>query len=677
MSMIEALPFRGEVQPTTSLADASFRYQPNVLCPACRELLQRGLALQAEYGRRLAKALDAKFKFGDLVESAELGCHLCALFTTTMLGVARHQPIPEPSYDVQFTVQRTSNSDALYQIALFCSPGPNSGITRGYIQVYPRDRATTINSDLPVTEFSQLSLGRNTGDHETFGVARAWLDKCLRGHSLCAENDDEARVVRPARLLYLENTIKLVDSSEARGQQYVTLSHCWGKKKIPRLLFDTEAELRAGVGLDYLPKTFQDAVAITRELGYKYIWIDSLCIIQDSRQDWEIQAKIMALVYVNSVFTIAALKSPGSYGGCFTTERNSLALRPLDLPDLGIGVARHISGELWDTEVDPSGYGASPLHTRSWVVQERLSSPRTLLYGAHGVYWECRCAQASESHYREVAWDDSRNKKTWLQKLEAAWDVPSEEAALRPNPWISHWIGLLRDYSSCELTEKTDKIIAVTGLISEIARRSKTHTRCVLGLWADDLPGMLLWYRARNDMNTPTDEIGRLSNGMPSWTWASVEGTCSYMHAAGTVEWQTTTELDEATKPETVAISTWRRKVVLDEDNALVFDPDDPKTRQKRLRNYLDESFSWFPDCEMPAESQELFVAVINQWRLADNPPLRVARCIVVTPSPSAQEGAAPNEFTRVGMAILRFRDARDDPFKSNDSEPREVMVLR
>lgn len=91
--------------------------------------------------------------------------------------------------------------------------------------------------------------------------------------------------VRPKRLLDLQGGIKLVDSSETEGAAYIILSHCWGKAYLIRLLKSNEGQFRKG-DITGLPKTFREAIQVTRDLGYRYIWIDSLCIIQDSEEDW-------------------------------------------------------------------------------------------------------------------------------------------------------------------------------------------------------------------------------------------------------------------------------------------------------------------------------------------------------------------------------------------------------
>ncbi|KAK8052489.1 hypothetical protein PG993_003874 [Apiospora rasikravindrae] len=681
MQTLEALPFGPAAfaqQQQPAIDDIEFRYEPHVLCPACRELLTLALERHRQRGAQLSEYLETTYDFGQLCASAKVGCHVCALFEAAM-WTQPHDIVDGArmrDWKVAFVLLPATGRepDALLMVTIECV---GDGSLRGYsLPVFSNEGAgSAVPGPAPD---AGLSLGRNTGDEATFDVAKMWLSKCLKEHRLCAENDDAARVVRPKRLLQLDDTISLVDSTVATGHDYVALSHCWGRQVlVPRLLKDTEAELRAGVGLSYLPQTFQHAVLITKKLGFRFLWIDSLCIIQDSAEDWRDQAEIMALVYNNSVLTIAALKSSGSHEGCFTDARNPLRLRPCVSDKLGVSVSSWDFGRLWEVEVNSSGYGASPLHSRAWVVQERYSAPRTLLYGANGIYWECRCAQASEAHYCDVAWDDEANKKTWLQRLEIG---STDDAQQHSNgtatkksavvSWKDHWIGLLKTYSSCQLTQSTDKIIAVTGLIKEIERRSKAKPRCILGLWDYDLPGMVLWYRTRDSAHFATDIIGRLDNNMPTWTWASVEGRCSYLVSGGEIEWQAAVSIDQTAVPATMKIKTWSRQVMLDEDDAIQLDPDDPKTGLKGWGGDLDETYSWFPDSERPGPDVKLCAVPMQRVRIASG--LWVARCLVLTACMKEV-----GEFTRVGVVFIRYSDKRDDPFKSKDEGAQEVVVVR
>ncbi|PQE11538.1 heterokaryon incompatibility protein [Rutstroemia sp. NJR-2017a BVV2] len=141
----------------------------------------------------------------------------------------------------------------------------------------------------------------------------------------------------------------------------------------------------------------QDAVKIARSLGIFYIWIDSLCIIQDSDEDWKAEAAKMGDVYAGAACTIASTGSPSSEGGCYH-PRKTLSLRPCE-----IGVSSRtdlLPTWIYIRRDDLSdfrrGVDRAILNTRGWVLQERLLSRRILHFGAEQLYWECCQRAASE-----------------------------------------------------------------------------------------------------------------------------------------------------------------------------------------------------------------------------------------------------------------------------------------
>lgn len=119
-----------------------------------------------------------------------------------------------------------------------------------------------------------------------------------------------------------------VENRAGSASRYLTLSHCWGKTHRLTLTADTFAELSRGVSLLKLPKTFVDAIKITCRLGVPYLWIDCLCIFQDSIENWAPESSIMADIYAHTRCKIAAAASSDSHGGCFV-ERNPLEVQPL------------------------------------------------------------------------------------------------------------------------------------------------------------------------------------------------------------------------------------------------------------------------------------------------------------------------------------------------------------
>jgi hypothetical protein len=116
----------------------------------------------------------------------------------------------------------------------------------------------------------------------------------------------------PARLIdvgaeFATNPPRLCNTGEmAEIVEYMTLSHCWGKLSIFTLNKTNFKALQDVILVDQLPKTFQDAILITRRMGHKFLWIDSLCILQDDLEDWGREAVKMASISAFSSLNIAA-----------------------------------------------------------------------------------------------------------------------------------------------------------------------------------------------------------------------------------------------------------------------------------------------------------------------------------------------------------------------------------
>lgn len=177
----------------------------------------------------------------------------------------------------------------------------------------------------------------------TAELAYRWLQACMAKHESCCTARQDASA-RPSRLLDLstldkDGTIRLIytphlsSSSTTDDLQYITLSHRWRDSQILRLTRDNHDLFRRTLPVEDLPMTFHHAARITLDLGYKYLWVDSLCILQDSVQDWEHESKIMGEIYRGSICNIAALDAESSLEGCFAA-RNPLKGLPYHL---GIG----------------------------------------------------------------------------------------------------------------------------------------------------------------------------------------------------------------------------------------------------------------------------------------------------------------------------------------------------
>jgi hypothetical protein len=162
----------------------------------------------------------------------------------------------------------------------------------------------------------------------------------------------------------------------------------------------TYTTFESGIALDCSPNTYRDTIHTTRVLGIQYLWIDSLCIVQDSKKDWQKESLGLESVYSQSYCNIAATRSRDSRGGCFV-DRPAWTCHPaiLDITKMnihnstaqgssqerGFGVFAESSDSLWVEEIS-----CSALLQRAWVFQERFLSPRILHFARNQLFFECR-----------------------------------------------------------------------------------------------------------------------------------------------------------------------------------------------------------------------------------------------------------------------------------------------
>jgi Heterokaryon incompatibility protein (HET) len=208
--------------------------------------------------------------------------------------------------------------------------------------------------------------------------------------------------------------VSLLETAGKKGR-YVTLSHCWGSSQV---LTTTEATLNERLSCirwQQLPLLFQDAISLTRSLGLKYLWINSLCILQGSRHDWEKESANMATIYANSYLNIAASLSSGSRRGLFTqrwttplsynSDFETLPKRPVKSfvitdcykqANIRGRYSMSFAHEHIKLLMEGSSFYYSdvpqktPLISRGWVYQERLLSPRTVHFHTSELIWECK-----------------------------------------------------------------------------------------------------------------------------------------------------------------------------------------------------------------------------------------------------------------------------------------------
>ncbi|KAL8787745.1 MAG: hypothetical protein Q9213_002065 [Squamulea squamosa] len=297
----------------------------------------------------------------------------------------------------------------------------------------------------------------------------------------------------------------------------MTLSHRWGTASFLKLTHSNLADLVKGFSIADLPQTFQDAIFVARRMGCKYLWIDSLCIIQDSREDWLHEAGLMREVYANSHCNIAATWNSSSNDGCFT-KRNALEVEGLVVSPQWAGLKsttyRVVDFGLWESLVTSAG-----LNKRAWVVQERLLAPRVLHFGRTQLAWECHEIDACETYPAglPVAQQGAQTMHKGLdpdtdgKTLQSMGDSQSS-----PNLHAYHiWNKIVVAYTAGELTVASDKLVAISGLAKNM--QTLLQDEYLAGLWKGTLPSDLLWKVVGGSTRATQYRA-------PTWSWAALDG---------------------------------------------------------------------------------------------------------------------------------------------------------
>lgn len=368
-------------------------------------------------------------------------------------------------------------------------------------------------------------LGESTNSQQTWSLIQGWVTRCNQRHNNC--KSISTSLWFPRRLIAVGENNKIPHLYEpdimswSFNERYTTLSHRWGadSSHILKLVKENIDSLRQRIPMDLLPQTFRDAIDITRRLGVRYIWIDSLCILQDDEDDWRQEASQMGKIYSTTYLNISATSAENKGEGCYR-DRD-----PVNVASFSVALIRSPPGTIsWYTIVRKEGWlnmvDKAPLNQRGWVLQERILSPRVLHFSVDQVFWECRQHDACET-FPKVVPVCYRQSITRIPLTKLRDFIPSQPVeAYMSIPRLSlmeaeYWSTVVQAYSRASLTRQTDKLVALSGVAREV--RYLLKSTYLAGLWKCHFPICLLW-RAKAGCHRPKEYLA------PSWSWASVEG---------------------------------------------------------------------------------------------------------------------------------------------------------
>lgn len=343
---------------------------------------------------------------------------------------------------------------------------------------------------------------------------RQRLQTCCTKHSSCPGPEKKPLPTRVLDLGLLEDPgIPSVDVSlyETKGEssQYIALSHCWGGKQPIRTTRKTVESHQRGIPVSALPRTFRDAVSISRRLGFRYLWIDSLCVIQDDDNDWAQEAARMCDVYEGASLVIAATEAGNPNAGLFRSDPRFQWRHEIHVGDenesIPICIRRRVRHEAYTkSPLRHASYSEvlwppAPLSLRAWAFQERMLARRMIHFLDQEIVWECQdeaCCQCEQL-------DNSEQKDGFFC-----------------SPTATSWSDWVEYYSALSLTYPSDKLPAISGLAKYLHRRYANKLGGYLaGVWEATLPHSLLWRSLSEDLVQPR----LVSYRAPSWSWASTD----------------------------------------------------------------------------------------------------------------------------------------------------------
>ncbi|KAL3418067.1 hypothetical protein PVAG01_11077 [Phlyctema vagabunda] len=390
-------------------------------------------------------------------------------------------------------------------------------------------------------------------DHFDLSLAAQWLSQCTSRHP--GQCELGARTELPTRLVeirYVDGVLqpRLRYTSLISNEtpiSYVTLSHCWGDPSLDRSWRTTSLNLDSRMlhlPIETLPKTFRDTVVVAEALKIPYIWIDCLCIIQDSNEDWEKECAKMDAVYANAAVTVAALTARHPNDGFLVKTRTHLQMEDSTSARLGsepsldsdreaspfepfeVQVQGDNSSSISRVQIEPpstlpiSGE-RGPLLRRGWALQEQLLSPRILKFKDDKMSYECVTARCTEGLRWPITDPKTLTKENreMLSQSHDPFDTIAKNILSFELPRHILWRDIVLEYTRRNLSFHSDMLPALSGIAKRFQRRFQD--KYLAGLWVGDIIFSLGWHLDGDHMKLPT-RGQRKSH--PSWSWSSVFG---------------------------------------------------------------------------------------------------------------------------------------------------------
>ncbi|KAI0903044.1 heterokaryon incompatibility protein-domain-containing protein [Ustulina deusta] len=483
---LSSIADRTDIEPAKdTLCSLCFQYQTLSTYPPCS-------CLDEDDSQTSADCFRHHDNLENLASSAKSGCRLCRVFLQALNLAKNHRSRVYPVL-AKF-LQRSTPSVFLHlrlPSRLFVTIGDlGAELALGYLDEVTIKQSPT-NDDYE----------KGTSSLSSFQVAKRWLHNCITNHKACGH----ASVPLPTRVIDVGDGSRdpfLVESKGAH-HNYCALSYCWGTSSNTHQTTTKNLErYYVAISSHELPRTLLDAIHASRAIGFKYIWIDALCIIQDDNDDWSREAIKMTQVYANATLTITTSVGDSSDDGLFRPHPDGF-FNPQQLNvrlpkryrmreqfpfrDTSLSVVRSTRPLSYlavypDANFPNIGFAyigamGSPVEKRAWTLQEHIFSKRVLYYGNGAILWECMELSASEHDpdgvRTNIQFPDRWKIKEYFhghmasrsQTTSSSTDsVAPDSKALVPDKPFATYCRLLETYGNRLITKPSDRITAILGL---------------------------------------------------------------------------------------------------------------------------------------------------------------------------------------------------------------------
>ena len=384
-------------------------------------------------------------------------------------------------------------------LEVYCdsTPGPTSYLAGAPSMGSVRTRAENVGSE-SCTRFIEESVRQ-----------------CCAEHEVC---NTQATGFVPTRLIYLGESnaeLRIRESIPASERvAWAALSYCWGGDQLYKLIRANLPTLKEHINPSDLPVAFCNAIEVARRLGLRYLWIDSLCIVQHDKDDWEAEAARMGMVYTQAFIVLCVASTPNPRTPFLGQRDEEWLPKRFDFEtEQGVKMPimvrqRHLlAAPLEQGSLEPPFTSAwatlkrvGPLYKRGWCFQETFLATRILHFAPGAIIFECKTHRRSED-----------------QSPPFTSTIPGTLGEVDDT---EKWHMTVKVYTQRQLTFASDKLPAIGGAASNMPQAQRSTY--LAGLWRESLLLDLLW-QVMPGATHQALTYPRTEQSAPSWSWASMD----------------------------------------------------------------------------------------------------------------------------------------------------------